>query len=206
MSGEALSREQRAALDTLAGIGIGEQFYLAGGAALALRLGHRQSVDLDFFSRTDFPTRPLREKLERLSTFRTDEEREGTLNATLAGIPVSFLAYPYPLLAPTEALIPGVPVASLLDVGAMKLSAIVSRGIRRDFIDVYTICKNGIPLKDLVGAFQQKAGAKYNPHILGKALVYFVDAEKDPMPALLKPVDWDALKAFFMAEATRMFS
>lgn len=206
MPGEALSREQRAALDTLAGVGIGEQFYLAGGAALALRLAHRQSVDLDFFSRTEFPTGPLRQKLERLSTFRTDEEREGTLNATLQGIPVSFLAYPYPLLAPTEVLIPGVPVASLLDVGAMKLSAIVSRGIRRDFIDVYTICKTGVPLTDLVQAFQQKAADKYNPHILGKALLYFVDAEKDPMPELLKPVRWDDVKVFFTTELRKLFA
>jgi hypothetical protein len=185
---------------------VGREFYLAGGAGLALRLGHRRSADLDFFHRTDFPTTPLRRTIEALPGCRVEDEREGTLHALIGGVPVSFLAYPYPLVDPLEPLAAGLPVASLRDIGAMKLSAIVARGTRRDFVDLYALCRAGVTLRNLFDAFQQKAGkAAYNPHLMGKALVYFVDAEKHPMPDLLVPVQWDDVKRFFTREVATLF-
>lgn len=205
MSGDVLSREQSSALATLAGAGIGSAYYLAGGVGLALRLGHRRSVDFDFFYPGDDPTPPLRAALIRMPDLRVDEEKQGTINATLRNVKVSFLSYPYPLLEPTESLLPGIPVASLADIAAMKLSTIIARGKRRDFVDLFEICRK-LPLERVIEAFRKKAGGEgYNPLIVAKALVYFADAEKDPMPVLLRPCDWGEVTRFFSAEVQRLW-
>lgn len=205
MPADILSREQSSALETLAGAGVGRSYYLAGGVGLALRLGHRRSVDFDFFYPGDDPTPPLRAALIRLPDLHVDEEKRGTLNATLRNVKLSFLAYPYPLLEPAEPLLPGIPVASLADIAAMKLSTIIARGRRRDFVDLHEICRN-LPLERVLEAFRKKAGGEnYNPLIAAKALVYFADAEKDPMPVLLRPCDWGGVKRFFETEVRRLW-
>ena len=205
MPGDVLSPEQKSALDRLIGAGVGSAFYLAGGIGLALHLGHRRSRDFDFFTSQGSPSIPLREHLLRIPGLGVSDEREGTLHAVLGGVGVSFLDYPYPLLQPTTELIPGLPVASLPDIAAMKVSTIVARGRRRDFVDLHAICER-LPLSDVLEAFRRKAGAAYyNPHILAKALVYFVDAEKDAMPDLLRPVTWETVRVFFETEVRRLF-
>jgi hypothetical protein len=206
MPGDVLSPEQRSALDQLIRAGVGSAFYLAGGIGLALRLGHRRSKDFDFFTPHGDPVIPLRDRLLRIPGFHVNDEREGTMHATLLGVGVTFLNYPYPLLQPPDPLIPGVPVASLPDIAAMKLSAIVARGRRRDFVDLHAICGR-IPLAEALDAFRRKAGAAYyNPQIIAKALVYFIDAEKDAMPDLLVPVAWDDVKRFFEGEVRRLLA
>ncbi len=206
MPGDILTPEQKSALERLTAAGVGTAYYLAGGIGLALHLGHRRSRDFDFFSPQGSPAVPLRDRLLRLPGFRVSDEREGTLHAILDGVVVSFLDYPYPLLQPAAELLPRLPVASLPDLAAMKLSAIVARGRRRDFVDLHAICGR-LPLADALEAFRRKTGAaSYNPHILSKALVYFVEAEQDGMPELLKPVAWDEVKRFFESEVRRLFS
>lgn len=190
----------------MAGAGIGRTFYLGGGAGLALHLGHRRSADLDFFTRQGFSARDLQRELGTLTGFQPVEQSEDTLHATVDGVPVSFLAYPYPLVEPPTPLQPGVPVASIRDIGAMKVSAIVRRGRRRDFIDLYMICRR-LRIEDVLESLQQKAGPNAsNPYILAKALVYFVDAEQDPPPRMLVPCEWNDVRRFFEGEVKRMFA
>jgi len=126
-----------------------------------------------------------------------------TLRANIRGTKVSFLGYEYPLLFST-ALFAGVPVADPRDIACMKISAIASRGTKRDFIDLY-LTSQRFGLVELLGLFQRKyARTGYNrPHIL-KSLTYFDDAEKDPMPHMLVPLDWDAVKLFFRGEVPRL--
>jgi hypothetical protein len=95
------------------------------------------------------------------------------------------------------ALFAGVPVADLRDIACMKISAIASRGTKRDFIDLYLSARQ-FGLNELLGLFQRKyVRTGYSRiHIL-KSLLFFDDAEKDPMPHMLVPLDWDAVKLFF---------
>jgi hypothetical protein len=140
-----------------------------------------------------------------LTGFRVLDERAGTLHGELDGVKVSFLAYPYPLLDPTQPIVAGIPVASLHDLAAMKLSAIISRGRRRDFMDLHAICRL-MDLEEVVSAFRRKSGAMgYNPLTIAKALVYFSDAEQDPVPVLLQPCDWNEVKRFFEIEVRRLW-
>ncbi len=117
--------------------------YLAGGTGLALQIGHRVSVDFDWFS----GTHPLMgaDRIRLLAALRASvpagedvsvvREEDGTLAVRVAGVDVSFFTYPYPVLAPPSVLL-GLPLASLADIAAMKLSAIIGRGSRKDFIDL----------------------------------------------------------------------
>ncbi|HIE53139.1 MAG TPA: hypothetical protein EYP85_15415 [Armatimonadetes bacterium] len=176
------------------------EYYLAGGTAAALQLGHRLSVDLDFFTPQELDTRTLIQHLSQLGSLTVDREDWGTLIGALRGVRVSFFTYEYPLLEPTVDF-EGVTLASLVDIGLMKITAIAQRGGRRDFIDLYLICKEVISLRELLSRLAEKfVGVNYNLcHIL-RSLVYFEDAEMEPLPQLLKPLEWSTITAYFERE------
>ncbi len=176
------------------------QAYLAGGTALALRFGHRTSVDLDFFAPDLFDEDALLARLQTMPDFSLVAKAPHTIHAVTQGTKVSFLGYPYPDLFP-PAPFEGVPVADPRDIACMKLSAIASRGTKRDFIDLYVLCA-GFGLREILGWFAQKyAGTRYNRLHLLKSLTYFGDAEKDPMPNMLVPLAWEDVIRFFTKEA-----
>lgn len=86
----------------------------------------------------------------------------------------------------------------------MKLSAIAARGARRDFIDLYAVAKD-LGLPPLLELFHQKyAQVRYNKVHLLKALVYFADAEREPMPDMIAPYSWEDVKEFFVREVPRL--
>jgi predicted nucleotidyltransferase component of viral defense system len=171
-------------------------FYLAGGTALALHLGHRKSVDLDFFSDQAVDEDSLLAKVQDLPEFSLIAKEPQTLHCHIHRVKVSFIGHPYPLLVPAT-LLSGVSVADPVDIACMKVSAIASRGTKRDFIDLYEIAKRE-GLGTLLVHFQRKfAQANFNLlHVL-KSLVYFADAEKDPTPDMLTPFSWEQVKEYF---------
>ncbi|MGB6687524.1 MAG: nucleotidyl transferase AbiEii/AbiGii toxin family protein [Terracidiphilus sp.] len=180
-----------------------DRFYLAGGTALALQFGHRLSLDLDFFARDHFDEDALLQKMQALEGFALAAKAPYTLHATILRTKVSFLGYSYPLLFPTNSFLE-VPIADPRDIACMKLSAIASRGAKRDFVDLYT-CAERFGITEILRLFERKyAQTNLNrTHIL-KSLTYFTDAEKDPMPHMLVPLDWDRVKQFFRMEAPRL--
>ena len=194
-------------LDYLRRQGFLEDFYLAGGTALALQIGHRISTDLDWFSTVRRLPAPEREQmrlaLKGSGEFEVVSEQEGMLFTRLFGTDVSFIHQPHPLLEPTVDH-RGVQLASPVDIGLMKLAAINSRGTRRDFVDVYC-------LRDIVtlDRLLELATVKYadRPSFLAvaiRALAYFEDAEQQPMPRLLQPVRWVDVRAYCEAAARRL--
>ncbi|MDP8981336.1 MAG: nucleotidyl transferase AbiEii/AbiGii toxin family protein [Acidobacteriota bacterium] len=170
--------------------------YLAGGTALALHLGHRLSVDLDFFINELFDQEAMLQRIQEVPEFSLVAKAPHTLHANIQGTKVSFLGYQYPLLFPLV-LFMGVPVADARDIACMKISAIASRGTKRDFIDLY-LAASQYGLGHLFDLFQRKyVKTGYSRlHIL-KSLAFFDDAEKDPMPHMLVPMNWQAVKLFF---------
>lgn len=193
---------QEAASD-LAARGVLEGFYLAGGTGLALRLGHRRSVDLDLFSQSQFEPADLRVRLGEVSGLRVRQIMRGTLHLEFHRVLVSFLHYPYPLLFPPSQF-EGLTVAEPRDIACMKLDAIASRGARRDFVDLYVAAQT-YGLREILAWFDEKyAAAPVNRVHLFKALTYFDDAERQPMPDVLAPLAWDAVKRFFLAEVPRL--
>jgi len=182
-------------------------FYLAGGTALALQIGHRISTDLDWFGTQRRLLAPEREQislaLSGSGQFEVVSEQDGLLFTQLFSTDVSFIYQHHPLLEPTVEY-RGVRLASPTDIGLMKLAAINSRGTRRDFIDVYCL-REIVTLERLL----ELAPVKYadRPSFLAiavRALAYFEDAEGQPMPGLLKPVEWADVRAYCESAARRL--
>lgn len=204
---ETLSATTRRALDRIAAahISVFRSAYLAGGTALALQLGHRFSYDLDFFSSRRFDVHRLAEKFKSLQGFSFEKIAPGTLFGYFPGVKFTLFFYHYPLLLKTKDY-KGIKVASISDIAAMKIAAIADRGAKRDFIDLFFILrKREVTLKDCFIFYDRKFGVFYKNrvHIL-KSLVYFEDAEEDPMPKLLEKISWEKIKEFFIAETKRI--
>ena len=192
-----ISVAQREVLDKLARA-LPAGWYLAGGIAVAAHLQHRSSRDLDLFADTD-PT-PLQPTLEQIPGLVIESRSPGTLYVKIDGIPASLMQYRYPVLEP-PARTPEVemPVASLLDLGCMKLSAIASRGAARDFWDLHEIAgATSGGLAALVAAFERKYPVEDVGHVL-RSLVYFGDADAAPLPPGLTKSQWQTIRADFEA-------
>jgi hypothetical protein len=175
-------------------------FYLAGGTALAIQLGHRRSIDLDWFKKGSFSAPGIKSILSGLGKTEVISEDKETLNCLLDGVKISFFQYNYKQLFPLIEF-NGFKMADERDIAAMKLSAISSRGGKKDFIDLYFLLKK-YSLKEIIGFFENKYnGIKYNNLHLLKSLTYFEDADNEPMPIMIMPVDWDDVKRFVANEA-----
>lgn len=193
---DILNKQQRAILPCLAEVA-NDKFYLAGGTALALQLGHRLSVDFDWFTPAVGDCEELLRRIKRICdephVLSTSNE---TLHLQIHGVQVSYLGYDYPLLEP---LVPcrefRCSLADIKDVACMKLSAITGRGARKDFIDLHRIILNHYDLRACLSFFQQK----YRQHDIGhvvRSLTYFEDAETEPEIVLYNPnTTWQVIKS-----------
>ncbi|MEP7011226.1 MAG: nucleotidyl transferase AbiEii/AbiGii toxin family protein [Acidobacteriota bacterium] len=186
----------------------GPDFYLAGSAALALYLGHRPVRDLDLMSNANRLTPPDRRDLlgallEIEPGAEVETARDGYLfvrmpgaSSGAAGVGVRFFYYPYPLADAFEE-IDGLSVASAVDLGLMKLGAIISRGTRRDFVDLYLLCRR-LPLPALLARAEDKFGhVRDFPLQALKGLADFSAAVDEPLPKLSEPLDWSAVESWF---------
>lgn len=183
-----------------------KHFYLAGGTACALHLGHRTSDDLDFFSAQDLINYPIQNSLRNKGHFIVDYSDSQTLIGRFNQTKVSFFNYSYPLIGESVDLL-NITISSLMDIGCMKVDAISARGSKRDFVDLYFILKKfNWSLKEFFTYFEKKYGRpNYNfVHIL-KSLVYFDDADSDPELNMKVPFSWEDVKAFYIEEI-RLFS
>jgi hypothetical protein len=180
-----------------------DRFYLAGGTGLALQFGHRLSLDLDFFAEDHFNEEALLGRIQMFDGFALVAKAPYTLHATIQTTKISFLGYAYPVLFPTNRFL-DVAIADPLDIACMKVSAIASRGTKRDFVDLYE-CAKRHGIKEILRLFERKyAQANYSRiHIL-KSLTFFADAEKDPMPHMLVALNWEEVKQFFLLEVLRL--
>lgn len=181
-------------------------WYLAGGTALALQVGHRQSVDLDFFT----PRRSFQEVILERSLFNTKQwttsfREKGTIYGALFGAKMSFIAYPF--FKPSNYFLQcgQVKILESYDVAAMKIIAISQRGRKRDFIDLYWHCLNKEPLVKIIKrAVNQYPGQEENINHILRSLTYFTDAEEDPMPPLFFNATWRGIKEYFKKEAPQI--
>lgn len=191
---EVLTDRQVRVLDAIAPVAEAAHFYLAGGTAVALRFGHRRSDDFDWFATRIGHPEALAATI-RATGLAVDslELAAGTVNCLIGGVKVQFLEFAYPLLAPPDAWPDKrVALASLRDLGAMKLLAIAQRGARKDFVDVYELLRQGARLSTMLEDFRAKFQADSISVLRG--LAYFDDAELEPMPEMLFPVTWSNVR------------
>jgi hypothetical protein len=202
---EAVPEQTRRNLAVLARAGITRPFYLAGGTAAALHLGHRISVDLDFFGPGAFDAEGLAGHLADVGRFRLESFAPDTLLGSFEEVRISFFRYRYSL-ADEPVTVLDTLVVGLGDLAAMKIEAIGQRGARRDFVDLYFICQSRMTLAEALEWHRRKfADLNISVMHLIRSLAYFEDAEADPMPEMLKPVSWPDVRRFFEQEARVLF-
>ncbi|MGA2855157.1 MAG: nucleotidyl transferase AbiEii/AbiGii toxin family protein [Verrucomicrobiota bacterium] len=169
---------------------LASRFVLYGGTALALRLGHRQSEDFDFFS--DAPVNPdeLLNSLPLLKGVTVRQKAANTLTVTVhrpQPVKISFFGLSLRRVKNPEATSDGVArVASLLDIAACKMAVVQSRSESKDYLDAAALLKNGVTLADALGAAQAVYGEQFNPLITLKALNYFGDGDLAALPEAVK--------------------
>ena len=166
-------------------------FYLVGGTALALRLGHRISVDIDLFSDKAFDVQPVIGMLRDTFSIQSLETAQNTVRGEAGGIKLDIMSHRYPTIG-TPATVDGIRMASLEDIAAMKLNAIANRGSKKDFWD-YAELLNLFSRDEMLGFFAEKYSDE-NVWYVEKSLSYFEDAEEEPSPRDLKGRTWDDVK------------
>lgn len=167
--------------------------YLSGGTALSLQLGHRESEDLNFFAEQPFEPKQIEQQLLHYGVLSETELLPDTINTYLNGVKLQFLLYPYRLIEPVVSL-ENVNLSSIIDIACTKLQTISMRGSKKDLVDLYFLLK----LYDLetLFAFTKKKYIEndYNEAHILKSLVYFEDAENQPIPRMHQDVSWDEVK------------
>jgi len=175
-----------------------QHFSLAGGTALALQLGHRLSIDLDFFTQNSFDTNELFEFLRDTFTVTNCTQTTNSLslyvNSQGEDIKVDMIRHNYPLLYPIQK-VRHIQIFSLQDIAAMKLNAIANRGCKKVFYDVHALLTR-FSIQELLTFFEKKY-PQNNSYTVVKSLVYFADADIEPEPISLVDTTWDEIKAHF---------
>lgn len=166
-------------------------FVLYGGTALALRLGHRESVDFDFFSRAPFAPEDLRKRIGYLEAARTLQQSENTLTCVVdreGDVHVSYFGGLdlCSVREPDRADGPGIFVASLLDVAATKVTTVQARADAKDYLDIDAILRAGVALEDALGAAGAVYGTGFNPLLTLKALTYYAEGDLDTVPNTIR--------------------
>lgn len=204
MHPKVLSHDAWRLVKALDGKKLLEGWTLAGGTGLALHWGHRCSEDLDWFRTDGFDPDILMNRLSSIGSIEVQDRSEDTLHVLIAGIRFSFLRIQPPLLF-TGLAYRGVTIADPRDIAVMKIVAVGGRGSRKDFVDLYFFLKNIGGFDEIFSLLAKRfKGIDYNEHHLLKSLVYFKDAETEPMPNMLKKASWKEIKGAVIAEVQRL--
>lgn len=169
-----------------------EHFALVGGTNLALRIGHRKSIDLDLFTSEPFDPQVLAASLPiRFPHTEVVSMSDIMLFVYIEDIKTDMVALPYPWLEPFE-MIQDIRFASMADIAAMKLSAIARRGVKKDFWDIAALL-NHFSLDTMLDFYRAKYRSHDIFHLL-RSLVYFADAEAQRDPEPLDKTTWKQIK------------
>ena len=169
-----------------------QEMRLVGGTSLALQYGHRQSVDLDFFGRLPEDKDVLIDVVRRVGEVTVLNRSKIILQMVVNQVKVDFVDYSrYPWIdEPING--DGFVLASDKDIAAMKINAIIGRGTRKDFIDLYALLQH-YSLTEIMG-FYQKKYPEFSEYRALLSMTYFDDAEMQDMPLMFIDTPWDKMK------------
>lgn len=186
MHEEILTTEQRELLPMTKHFS--DRFGLVGGTAVALQIGHRQSVDFDLFSTKPFDNLSIRAELD--SFFHVEQElvnRNEEVTVLIHGVKYTFFYFPFPITFTVQW--PTINMADLLTVGAMKAYALKSRGKWKDYVDLYFILHQNHSVSEIARKAQELFGEAFNEKIFRTQLGYFFDIDiiRKPDPLEFMP-------------------
>jgi len=200
---EAITSEQKRIFDKLKNF---PEYYLAGGTALALQIGHRISVDFDLFFEKDLPHSLLNKvrKTFRSSKIKVQISRSEQLTLNLNSSQLTFVKYPYPLLFKLKTY-EGVNLLSIPEIAATKAYVIGRRATFKDYIDLYFILgEKFVLLQEIINICEKKYKDEFNDRLFLEQLVYFGDIEEVPIQFLKKSVSKEQMAKFFQEEVKKI--
>ncbi|MEO8761752.1 MAG: nucleotidyl transferase AbiEii/AbiGii toxin family protein [Bacteroidia bacterium] len=180
-----------------------KDFYLVGGTSLALQIGHRLSVDLDFFTSDKKNITDIESELLFLDGFKLSSKNNYALFAEFKGVKVDILNYPYKFISePIKHN--GITLCNKEDICAMKLKTAMNRGAKKDFYDIYFLLQE-YTLTQMFELFEKKY-TNIEPNAIIRSLTYFEDAEESETPVLLKEVSltWEKVKQTIISETRKI--
>lgn len=175
---------------------------LAGGTALALQIGHRISIDLDFFSTSKLNFLDVIEEMKTIGKVEIANQSKAILGLFINEIKVDIVSYNYQFLEPFI-IVDSLKLASTKDIAAMKLAAICGRGSKKDFFDLFFLSKS-FTLSEMID-FYVKKFPDGSPFLVYRSLTYFADADMEPDPNMLKRLDWQDVKNKIISEVKEFF-
>jgi len=203
MHQEVITSKAKIVLD---GLNNFSNFYLAGGTGLALQLGHRVSVDFDFFWEEDIP-KELFAKVRRIfkdCQLETIVNRSTQLTVTIEGVMISFVKYPFPIFSRFIDY-QGIKILSPIGIAAMKAFALGGRAALKDYVDLYFVLKKKIVnLEEIITLCQKKYGNEFNQKLFLEQLVYSKDIEETEIQFLKEKVDKLEIERFFQEEVKKL--
>jgi hypothetical protein len=202
---EILTKEQTELLNFLKEFKRG--FYLVGGTAIALQVGHRRSIDFDLFTNKPLNLRHIsdkfyKNKIKINKTFvRTKEQF--TLNCN--SVQVTFYHYPYNI--PHDVKFENIfYMPSLLDLAAMKAFALGKRSKWKDYVDLYYIIKYYNPISVITNRADELFGDHFSEKLFRGQLSFFEDIDyEEEVVYINKPIDENEIKQFLIEAATEKF-
>lgn len=201
---EALTQNSKSLLPRL---GKFSEFYLAGGTALALQIGHRISVDFDLFSEAEIE-KNLLPKVKRVYTdvpISVSVNNPDELTVFIQETKVTFLHYPFPTFSVLD-VYEGIRVLTIPEIAATKAYTIGRRGSYKDYIDLYfVLAEHHASLEDIIRLAEKKYGGEFNDRLFLEQLIYFEDIE-DTTITLLRgdEINMPALEKFFSEEVKKI--
>ena len=159
---------------------------LVGGTSLALQIGHRKSIDIDLFGEVDCEQYELVDSLSEIGKLTIIKESRNIHVYQLDGVKVDIVNYKYPWIKPMI-VEDELRLADIRDIAAMKITAIIGRGTKKDFIDLAFLL-DIFPLDKILSCYEKKY-PEASRFMAMKSLVYFDDAEPEPMPYMLKTLN-----------------
>ncbi|MGL2962636.1 nucleotidyl transferase AbiEii/AbiGii toxin family protein [Flavobacterium sp. RSB2_4_14] len=178
-----------------------KNFILVGGTSLALQIGHRNSIDIDLFGNQNIIQEIFLDKLKEFGNVEISQASRNIFISTINDIKVDFVNYQYPLLE-KHSEIEGIRLASKKDIAAMKLNAILGRGSRKDFIDLYFLLQD-FSLKEMIN-FYNKKFTDGSVFLLHKSLTYFAEADAQPQTIMFKDFNWETCKQKIIEEVIKL--
>lgn len=178
------------------------QTRLVGGTALALQYGHRQSIDLDFFGILPEDKEELVEMTKRVGNVLVTNRSKMILQTVINQIKVDFVDYSRYKWIDEPVMGDGFVLASDKDIAAMKVNAIIGRGTKKDFIDLYVLLQH-YSLLEIMAFYKQKY-PEFSEYRALLSMTYFEDAEMQDMPKMFIDTSWDTMKSTII-EAVKVY-
>jgi hypothetical protein len=196
MHTEALTKEGLQLFPALVAF---DDFYLAGGTALALQIGHRHSVDFDLFSNDPIDQTLLTKVGRVFPSFPVQPviNNRDQLTAFIGSVKLTFLSYPFPLIEPFVS-VEGLRMLSVKEIGATKAYTIGRRGTYKDYADLYfIIAEHHASLEEIIAMAERKFRHEFNSRLFAEQLLFLDDVQDYDIDFLKQPVAAADITEFF---------